>query len=68
MTITAAKNTATALRLRYTPAVYASLDLARQSTAHAAQSQAVMLGEGAFWVVCMADAAKLEAAGFEWAV
>jgi hypothetical protein len=28
---------------------------------------AVMLGDGAFWVVCLADAARLEAAGYEWA-
>jgi hypothetical protein len=27
----------------------------------------VMLGEGAFWVVCPADAARLEKAGFEYA-
>lgn len=27
----------------------------------------VMLGEGAFWVVCLADAARLEAAGYEFA-
>jgi len=27
----------------------------------------VILGEGAYWLVCMADAAKLEAAGYEWA-
>lgn len=27
----------------------------------------VMLGEGAFWVVCLADAARLEKAGFEFA-
>jgi hypothetical protein len=27
----------------------------------------VMLGDGAFWVVCLADAARLEAAGYEWA-
>ena len=26
-----------------------------------------MLGEDAYWVVCLADAAKLERAGYEWA-
>lgn len=28
---------------------------------------AVMLGDGAFWVVCLADAARPERAGYEWA-
>jgi len=31
------------------------------------KGHAVMLGEEAFWIVCLADSAKLEAAGYEFA-
>lgn len=62
----AAKKTAKALGLKYTPDVFRSEDLARQA-ANRRKAGTVMLGEGAFWVVCLADAARLEAAGFEWA-
>ena len=33
----------------------------------AAKAGAVMHGEGAYWVVCLADAGRLEDAGYEWA-
>lgn len=62
----AAKKTAEALGLRRTPGVYRD---ERNAFAAADRERAgtVMLGEGAFWVVCLADAARLERAGFEYA-
>lgn len=63
---TAATKTAKALGLKYTPTVIRDEALAFQ-IARTTKAGAVMLGEGAYWVVCLADAARLEAAGFEWA-
>ena len=53
--------------LKYQPLKFNSHALAN-SCANRMNAGAVMLGnDGKFWVVCMADAARLEAAGFEWA-
>jgi len=54
------------LGLKYTPTVIRDESLAFQ-IGRTTKAGAVMLGEGAYWVVCLADAARLEAAGYEWA-
>lgn len=55
------------LNLKYKPSKYNSRELAFSAAARS-KCDVVMLGDdGKFWVVCMADAARLEAAGFEWA-
>lgn len=64
--IGAANAAAKALGLRHTPAVYRDAGLAFQA-ADRTKAGAVVLGEGAFWVVCLADAARLERAGYEFA-
>jgi len=54
--------------LKYEPAKYLSRTLAFASVAHHAKAVAVMLGDdNRFWVVCLADAARLERAGIEFA-
>jgi hypothetical protein len=64
--VDAANKAKAALGLRDRPVVIRS-----EASAHAiagrTKAGAVMLGDGAFWVVCLADAARLEAAGYEWA-
>jgi hypothetical protein len=62
----AANRAAAALHLRYTPIVVRD-EAAAFRIADGVRAQAVMLGDGAFWVVCPADADRLEAAGYEWA-
>jgi hypothetical protein len=62
----AAKATQTALGLKYTPEVFRDEASAFSAASHA-KARTVMLGEDAFWVVCLADAARLEKAGFEYA-
>lgn len=62
----AAKKSAEALGLRHTPTVVRD-EATAFSIADRTEAGAVMLGEGAFWVVCLADAAKLEKAGLEFA-
>ena len=62
----AAKATQQALGLRYRPSVIRS-EASAFAIANRTASHAVMLGEGAYWVVCLADAARLEKAGFEYA-
>ena len=62
----AAKATQKALGLRYTPEVFRDEANAHRSAARQ-RAGVVMLGEDAFWVVCLADAARLEKAGFEYA-
>jgi hypothetical protein len=64
---TAAKNAQTTLGLKYTPTVIRNEATAFHIAASCVKAQAVMLGEGAYWVVCLADAARLEDAGYEWA-
>ncbi|MCC6906302.1 MAG: hypothetical protein IT430_00045 [Phycisphaerales bacterium] len=55
-----------ALGLKYRPTVIRDEAIAF-SIAARTRAGAVMLGEGAFWVVCLADATRLERAGYEWA-
>lgn len=64
--VEAAANAQRALGLKYRPAVIRDEAIAF-SIAARARAGAVMLGEGAFWVVCLADATRLERAGYEWA-
>jgi hypothetical protein len=64
---TTAKNIQTTLGLKYCPDAFRSLRLATLCAARS-RAGAVMLGEhGTYYVVCLADAAKMEAAGYEWA-
>jgi hypothetical protein len=62
----AAKRAAAALNLRYAPEVIRD-EAAAFRIADGTKARTVMLGEGAYWVVCMADAQRLEDAGYEWA-
>ena len=62
----AAKKAETKLGLKEMPLVFESEALAF-SMAGKTKCDAVMLGEGAYWVVCMRDAARLEKAGYEFA-
>jgi hypothetical protein len=62
----AANKTQTALGLKYTPEVFRD-EATAFSAAARTNAGTVMLGEDAFWVVCLADAARLEKAGFEYA-
>jgi len=62
----AAKNAKKNLGLKYTPEVIRD-EAAAFRIAATTKAGTVMLGEDAFWVVCMADAARLEAAGYEHA-
>ena len=55
-----------ALHLKHRPLVVRD-EAKAFSIAARTKAGAVMLGEGAFWVVCLADAARLERAGYEWA-
>lgn len=64
--IDAARKAATALDLRHMPEVIRDETVAFR-IADRRKAGAVMLGEGAFWVVCLADAQRLERAGYEWA-
>lgn len=66
-TLTNAANKAReALRLNHRPVVIRSHATAF-NLADSLKAGAVMLGEGAYWVVCLADAQRLEAGGYEWA-
>jgi hypothetical protein len=62
----AAAQAQNALHLKYLPVVIRNEAIAFDIAART-KAGAVMLGEGAFWVVCVADAARLEQAGYEWA-
>ncbi len=63
----ASKTTKEIYALRHEPARYQDRGLAF-AAAHRQKAGAVMLGDdGRYWVVCLADAARLEAAGLEWA-
>lgn len=62
----AANKTRDALGLKHAPEVFRSEALAF-AAANSRAARAVMLGEDAFWVVCLADAQRLENAGFEYA-
>jgi hypothetical protein len=62
----AAAATKDALGLKSRPLVVRS-ESSAFAIADRANAHTVMLGEDAFWVVCLADAARLEKAGFEYA-
>ncbi len=62
----AAASAKKALGLKHRPVVVRD-EASAFAVADAAKPHAVMLGEGAFWVVCPADAARLVRAGYEWA-
>ncbi|GEM_PF-5053546 len=64
--IDAAANAQRALGLRHRPAVIRD-ETTAFAIADRTKAGAVMLGEDAFWVVCLADATRLERAGYEWA-
>lgn len=55
-----------ALGLKHRPVVIRN-EATAFSIADGTKAGTVMLGEGAYWVVCLADAARLERAGYEWA-
>jgi hypothetical protein len=62
----AAHNAQNALGLKHTPVVVRS-EATAFAIAGRTKAGAVMLGDGAFWVVCLADAERLANAGYEWA-
>ncbi|MBL9001725.1 MAG: hypothetical protein JNK25_11375 [Phycisphaerae bacterium] len=64
--LAAAAKTRDALGLKHTPTVIRD-EAAAFRIAGRTKAGVVMLGDGAYWVVCLADAARLEDAGFEWA-
>lgn len=67
-TTTQATKVGTNLGLAYPPEVFNDEATAFRVAARWAKRGAVMLGDnGQYWVVCLADAVKLEAAGYEWA-
>lgn len=54
------------MNLKYQPDKFRSRELAFSCATR--RGWCVMLGDdGRYWVVCLADAARLEAAGYEWA-
>lgn len=55
-----------ALGLKRTPVVFRDGDLAKRCAARG-RAETVMLGDGAFWIVCLADAERLNNAGYEYA-
>ena len=65
--VDAAEKTREALGLRHRPEVIRDEAAAFRIADHAAKPLRVMLGDGAYWVVCPADAERLDRAGFEWA-
>jgi hypothetical protein len=68
MTTTATASLRQTLGLRHEPIRFVSLALA-SSCAARSKCDVVMLGDdGRFWIVCLADAQRLERLGFEWAL
>ena len=56
------------MTLKYQPFKFNSRERAFAFANHCEKAMAVMLGDDAkFWVVCLADAARMERAGYEWA-
>lgn len=64
---TAADNAQKALGLKYRPVVIRNEQIAWSIADRCTKPQIVMLGDDAYWVVCPADAARLEKAGYEYA-
>ena len=62
----AARNAAENLKLKYRPVVVRD-EVTAQCIAERTRGNVVMLGEDAFWVVCLADAERLNRAGYEYA-
>ena len=66
--ITNAKAVQTALDLRHTPIVFRDGGLAKNFAASCVKPQRVMLGcDGKFWIVCPADAERMNRSGYEYA-
>lgn len=64
--VNAAKAAHKSLKLKYCPVVIRD-EATAFNLADSTKAGAVMLGEGAYWVVCLADAQRLEDGGYEWA-
>lgn len=62
----AARKAADALNLKHRPVVIRDEAIAFR-IADGTKAGAVILGEDAFWVVCLADAERLAANGYEYA-
>lgn len=62
----AARKAAEALKLKYRPVVVRD-EVTAQCIAERTRANVVMLGDGAYWVVCLADAERLNRAGYEYA-
>jgi hypothetical protein len=61
-------NTKQVAGLKYQPIRFINLSLAIEHAANCIKPQRVMLGDDSrFWIVCPADAARLEAMGYEYA-
>jgi hypothetical protein len=64
--MSATKTIKTALGLRYEPIAFSSVDRAQSWATHANKAMWVVLGNcPVAYVVCPADAAKMERAGYE---
>ncbi len=64
---TAAENAKNTLDLKYRPVVVRDEATAWSLADRSTKPMRVMLGDGAYWVVCPADAARLEQAWYEYA-
>lgn len=63
----AARKAADALKLKYRPVVVRDEATAFR-IADGTKAGTVILGENAYWVVCLADAERLNRAGYEYAL
>ena len=67
-TTTQAHTVRNALALAYAPEVFRDAAAAFRTADRWVKPGAVILGDdGQYWVVCLADAQRLESAGYEWA-
>jgi hypothetical protein len=67
-TTTNTKTVQTTLNLRHEPIAFVDGGLARNFAANCIKPQRVMLGcDGRFWIVCPADADRLERNGYQYA-
>lgn len=62
----AARKAAEALKLKYRPVVVRD-EVTAFRIADRTKAGTVILGEDAYWVVCLADAERLNRAGYEYA-
>ena len=65
--MTTQNNTYAGITLRHRPLIFRSLDLAGNCAARDPKAVVMMGVVGEYVVVCMADAARMERAGFEFA-